>query len=104
VGKNHASIDLKSAIENTISVQSFYSTKKFPILVDSSNVAYISREARSHFSAKNRETSINSMAIIVNSPISRVIGNFFMGLNKPLIPAKLFENEESAVKWLNQYG
>lgn len=103
VAKANAEVDLKAAQQNTRMVETFYQNKQYPILIDSNKVKYITREARSHFSTKNRQSVINSMAIIVKSPISRVIGNFFMGLNKPNIPAKLFENESSAVAWLQSY-
>lgn len=60
-------------------------------------------EARKHLSTNGRETSINSFAVIVKSPLSRVIGNFLMGLNKPEIPARLFDNEQEAIHWLKNY-
>ncbi len=101
--KPQAEIDIDHAKENSVAVNSFYNSKKYPLMVDSRNVKRISAEARKHFSTNGRDTCINSMAIIVKSPLSRVVGNFFMGLNKPPLPARLFEKEEDAVKWLKQY-
>ncbi|MDH5682649.1 MAG: hypothetical protein OEZ36_13750 [Spirochaetota bacterium] len=42
----------------------------------------------------------NSKTFGYNSPISRVIGNFFLGLNRPLFPVKLFTEKNEASKWL----
>jgi hypothetical protein len=98
-----AVIDIKEALENSITVNGFYKGKKFPLLVDSRNVKSMSREARSYFSTNGRETKINSFAVLVKSPLSRVIGNFFMGLNKPEVPAKLFDNEDKAIEWLKNF-
>jgi hypothetical protein len=50
----------------------------------------------------NRDSNVSAFAIIIQSPLSRVIGNFFMGLNKPRVPARLFKSEKEAVKWLKE--
>jgi hypothetical protein len=101
--KKNAEVTLKEAKENTVAVFSLYKDKKFPLLIDSRNIKYITKEARDHFSINNRETLITCFGIIIDSPLSRIIGNFFMGLNKPSIPAKLFTNEEEALKWLKKF-
>ncbi len=98
-----AEVSLKESIENSRAVNSFKTEKKYPLLIDSRNIKSITKEARDYFSIRNRETRINSFAVIINSPLSRVIGNFFMGLNKPSVPAKLFNNEADAINWLKQY-
>jgi len=103
VVKADAEIGMKEAIENTNAVSSLFEGKKFPLLIDSRNIKYITKEARDHFSMRNRESVVNSFAILIYSPLSRIIGNFFMGLNKPRVPAKLFNDEEEAVKWLRKY-
>ena len=101
--KTNAEIFLQDAIENTQVVSSFYTGKKFPILIDARGIKSMTREARNHFSTNGRDSKTNSFGIIVKSPISRVVGNFFMGINKPLVPTKLFENEEKAIEWLQNY-
>ncbi|MGZ3862413.1 MAG: DUF7793 family protein [Bacteroidia bacterium] len=103
--KAHAEVTIKEAHENSVAVNSYFSktNKKYPLLIDARNIKSISKEARDHFSIQNRETGINSFGVLIDSPLSRIIGNFFMGLNKPTVPAKLFTNEEEAVQWLKQY-
>lgn len=101
--KPMAEIKVEHAIENSLAVNSFYTTKKYPLLVDAREVRYIAREARRYFSVNDRETRITCFALMVKSPLSRLIGNFFMGLNKPSVPARLFDNEELALKWLKEF-
>jgi len=103
VVKASAEVNLKEAQENTQAINTLYKGKKFPLLIDSRNIKYITKEARDHFSIKNRETVITSFGILIYSPLSRIIGNFFMGLNKPSVPAKLFTDEQEAVKWLKRF-
>lgn len=102
--KKGAEVSLQCARENTNLVNSFYKGKKFPLLIDATDIKSISREARNQFSSKNRETYVKAYGIIVSSLISRVIANFFMNINKPTIPTKLFENEQEAEKWLKPYA
>lgn len=101
--KPKAEITEKEAIENSIAVNSLYRDKNFPLLVDARDIKYIERKAREHFSIGGRGTHVSSFALMVKSPLSRMIGNFFMGLNKPSVPAKLFDKEAEAVEWLKQF-
>ncbi len=101
--KEKAVINLNDAQENSDAVNGFFREKKFPLLIDARNVKSMSIEARKHFSTNGRTTKINSFAVMVKSPLSRVIGNFFMGINKPEVPARLFDRESEAVSWLKEY-
>jgi len=101
--KPNAEITVDDAILNSKTVTGFFSGKKFPLLVDARDVKSLNREARRHFSIDGRETKITSFGIMVKSPLSRVIGNFFMGLNKPSVPARLFDDEIQAVDWLKLF-
>lgn len=101
--KPNAEIFVEHALENTKAVEQFFYGKKFPLIVDIREIKSISKEARDHFSMKDRKSAVSSIAIIINSQLSRIIGNFFMGLNKPAVPVKLFSSELEAVKWSKQY-
>jgi len=101
--KEDAEISLDDAMENTVVVTSFFKDKKFPIMIDARGIKSMSREARSHFSAHGRDSKTNAFDIIIKSPISRVVGNFFLGISKPSVPTKLFENEEDAKHWLQTF-
>lgn len=101
--KGHMDIGIKEALENTAAVSSLFKEKKFPLLIDSRDIKYINKEARDHFSMRNRESVVNAMAILIQSPLSRIIGNFFMGLNKPRVPARLFTSEDEALQWLKKH-
>ncbi len=41
---------------------------------------------------------------VISSPVSRVIGNFFMGLNKPISPTRLFTDPHKAIQWLHTFS
>jgi hypothetical protein len=103
IARPQAEVTLADAKENSAAVNGFFADKKFPLLVDSRMIRSMEREARSFFSTNNRDTKITCIGVIVNSPLSRVIGNFFMGLNKPQVPSRLFESQYEAVEWLKKH-
>jgi hypothetical protein len=37
------------------------------------------------------------------NPVSRIIGNFYMGINKTAMPVKMFSNEKEAMAWLKTF-
>jgi len=101
--KPQSEITVKEAKENSDAVNSLHSETNFPLLVDARNIKSMTKDARDHFSMNNRASYVNAFAILIDSPLSKIIGNFFMGLNKPRVPARLFTEEEEALLWLRGY-
>lgn len=101
--KKGAEVTIDHARENSVAVNSLFTGKKYPLLIDARGIKSMTRDARNQFSTKGRETNVLAFAIVIGSPLSRVIGNFFMGINKPAVPTKLFDNEIEAEKWLKPY-
>ena len=98
--KENAEVTLEDARANSVLVNSFFVDEKFPILIDSRGIKSISREARSFFTTNGRATNTMAFAILIDSAVSKVVGNFFLGINKPAVPTKLFVDEELALQWL----
>ena len=44
----------------------------------------------------------DKVAMVATGPIQKMLGNFFLGINKPNIETKLFNKRESAIEWLLQ--
>lgn len=75
-------------------------SKPMPMLCDLTNVVKMSHECRQHFAGPEHAAVFSKCALIISSPISKVIGNFFLGANKPLRPTKLFTNKQKGLDWL----
>jgi len=97
--KPGSEVVLEDAEENSKAVNSLYGPDLYPIIIDTRKIKSITKEARDFFSMRGRESRVYGFAILVDSPLSKIIGNFFMGLNKPRVPVKLFMKEEKAVYW-----
>ena len=71
----------------------------YPILIDIRPIKNISKPARDFLaSPEGGGLGIIAAAILSDSPLSSVIGNFFMKISKPLKPTKIFSDELKAKK------
>lgn len=73
-----------------------------PLLCDLTNVIKMSQDCRRHFAGPEHAVVFTKCALIVTSPISKIIGNFFLGANKPLRPTRLFTSVEDGLNWLKK--
>ena len=72
---------------------------KRPLLVDMRGMKSITREARQFLSSETSK-HFTAVATIVDSPITKMIGNFAMRINPLGISVKIFSDERKAVAWL----
>ena len=72
-----------------------------PILVDLRKMRSMDRGARIVYSGPQGARYAIALALLVDSPLSRIIGNFFLSLNRSrLYPTRLFTSESDALAWL----
>ncbi len=84
-------------------IKKLYKGKKVPVFADIRGVKSITREARLLPSSEDSVNVCSAAALLIGSPLSKVIGNLFIGLNKPPYPTKLFKKEDEAVEWLKGF-
>ncbi len=60
-------------------------------------------EARNYAKSDDVTSITYAMAIVTGSSVGKILGNFFIGLNKPKFPTKLFTREDVAKDWLKKY-
>ena len=99
---SHVDITLEDAKITVAKQQDILNGKKLPLFVDISQILSIEKNARTYFSTIGSEDPL-AVALLVKTPLSKMIGNFFIGLNKTICPSKLFTTEREAISWLNGY-
>lgn len=72
-----------------------------PLFVDVRQAGPQDRAGRLEFI--RRHEVVSAVAIVVGSPLSRMMGNFFINVNKPKAPTRLFDDEAAALAWLKEY-
>jgi hypothetical protein len=84
---------LKQAVE-------FTSPNKYFAVIDTTALYDSTPESRSFYAESDYSNYRYADAFIVNSLPMRLLVNFFITFNKPKIPSKMFNNEESALNWI----
>jgi hypothetical protein len=74
--------------------------RKLPVLVDLRAVRAQSAESRTVFAGAEAATFTAACALVIGSPLSRVLGNFYLGFNRPPTPTRLFVSVDEAMTWL----
>lgn len=103
VAKDKAYLDIEDAIAITRAFQEL-SPSPIPLLVDLARTTGQSPETRKYFSADPIHiSSYSAVALLVSNPVGKVLANFYLGLNKPSKPTRLFTSKEEALKWLQEF-
>lgn len=71
-----------------------------PLLADIRALRGVSLGVRSHMSSERAGRYLSRVALVAHSPLTRTIGNFFMRLNRPPFPVRIFDGEDEALRWL----
>ncbi|MGV3504805.1 MAG: hypothetical protein ACO1O1_13940 [Adhaeribacter sp.] len=74
----------------------------YPCLFDITKVRQSSKEARDYMADEGNDLVLAS-AILVTSPMLKMMANFFIMVNKPKNPTRMFTDRESALEWLAQF-
>jgi hypothetical protein len=80
----------------------FSKGKSYAVFVDMRGIKMVHKDAREHL-AKEGSELVLAGALLINSPLSRALGNIFLTINKPRVPCRLFTDESNAIEWLRQF-
>lgn len=98
-----AEVDLADAHENLAVTATLTGGRRLPVMVDLRGVRSQSAEARAHFAGPAATAVTRAVALVISSPLSRVVGNFFLGFNRPETPARIFTATGDAETWLASF-
>jgi len=71
------------------------------LLVDMRDTGSQDRPTRAEWA--RRGDLLSAVALIVGTPLSRLVGNLFINMSRPSTPTRLFDDEASAVVWLKAF-
>ena len=98
-----ADVTLADAQETMVAYQKLNKGKRLPLFIDTKTMKSLSREARHFYAGEEAAANASAAAIIVGTPVSKVLGNFYLGLSNPKLPSRLFSSEDEALAWLKGY-
>ena len=98
---SQASIDLEDAMAAIAAMTELTGGRRGPLLVDLHDSGQQTRPARIEFT--RHEDLVSAVALIVGTPVGRILGNFFLRVNRPPYPVALFDDEASGLVWLQSF-
>jgi len=99
-----AVVTLKDS-EEIVAALAELSDEPRPTLVEMQRVHRIEPECRRFYEQSRENASAeSSIALVVGTPVSRVIATAFLGLNRPDFAIALFDTVPEAEAWLHRSG
>lgn len=74
-----------------------------PFLVDITELLSVDAPARKYMASADACEFLNAGAIYTPNKLLAFLGNAWILLDEPLVPAKIFSNKEAALKWLEPF-
>jgi len=87
-------------IAEVLSAQDEMTPKMASVLVDARGTKSMTRRAQELTANNPVNDRTAATAILVESPVSALLGNFFIRFAKPPYHARIFRREDEARKWL----
>lgn len=75
-------------------------TKKYPLLIDADEFINVTPEARKLIRKLESIVPISARALIITSLGQRILASFYIKIQKPIVPTKIFNNYEDGIQWL----
>jgi hypothetical protein len=96
-----ASQSVDNARTNLAAAVSATAGRRRPLLIDIRTAQPLDAAARHHYSGQTLVDSFSAIALLVEgNPFGRMMGNVYLRIARPGIPAQLFTEEARAVAWL----
>ena len=74
--------------------------KKMHFIFSASEGFNLTKEARENSDIMDKNSPISAYGIVANNLAYKLIANFYLKVNKPKVPFKIFLTVEDAAKWL----
>lgn len=76
--------------------------KSYPCLIEAIRFNNFTKEARDYFAREGNE-GIIANAIVTRSTVIKMMANFYIMVNKPVNPTRMFTDNGEALKWLTLF-
>jgi hypothetical protein len=74
-----------------------------PVLVDIRKGPRVSTEIQNYYGSEEVGGMLKAQALLMGNAMTRMLGNFFLGLRRAKTPVKLFTSEAEAIEWLKTF-
>ena len=93
----------KECEEITAAIGKLSGGERALVLLIGSNYSSIDKEGREYGSSEEGTRFSIAEAYIIKSMAQKIIANFYMRVNKPVVPTRFFQDKEDAEEWLKSF-
>ncbi|MBN8695772.1 MAG: hypothetical protein J0L87_04515 [Bacteroidetes bacterium] len=101
--KANIEIDVKEVKQVVNALETIFEGKKFPLLIVTGEYTLPTPEARAYIATPESDPYASAEAYVVKSLSQKLVGNVYLSFNKPARPTLIFNSEEKALEWLQQF-
>ncbi len=77
--------------------------KNYLAIVYNQGVVSMDKPARDFLASPDGTKGLKAVAMMLDSAFSSFLGNFYLSVNKPPMPVRIFTNTGAAIKWLHKF-
>jgi len=103
VVQDNANLEVEDIIAIREANQILAKGNRYVVVLISGFHTTITKEAREESAKKEYGETRKAMAFIINNLGQRLIGNFFIQMNKPPTPTKIFTSKDEGLKWAKSH-
>ncbi len=96
-------ITLENVNDFIAAVKEIGGGKPFCNLIIFEKFVQVDKESREYSASEEANIYTIAEAFVIKSAALKIVGNFYIQVNKPTRPTKIFTNEEDATKWLKTF-
>lgn len=100
---NNYEYSVNDVKENWAIIKELAKGKKILVFNNMPEFTTASKEAREFVAKGEHKDFIAAEAFVIQSLAQKILGNFYLKINNPVVPAKIFTNKEDAVQWLDTF-
>ena len=86
--------------ENVAAFGTLSGFKKVPVLIIGGSFSSLAPETRKFMASEEPLLYSKAEAFLLKSLAQKILINFYIKFDKPLVPSKVFTKEDEAIKWL----
>lgn len=101
--KEDADIELADAVLIVEAMGKLGGGKKYPVLIDAGEFSSIDREVQVYSATAESNLYTLADAIAYCNLAQKLLSDFYVKYNKPVVPTKVFAKKDEAIEWLKGF-
>ena len=100
---DHHVYTIEDVKENVKAFGELTGNKKAPVLIIGGSFSSLDDQTREFMATEESLKYSKAEAFLITSLAQKILINFYIKFNKPLVPTLVFTNKEEAIEWLMRY-